>query len=80
MAATSTLSSDLQTTSGVERDSEPGLDVEVLREGTRTGLINALNSVNGSKTLVLDPSLAGPLKYVKVIAVPVTDAASHLTV
>jgi len=45
MAATSTLSSELQTTSGVERDSEPGLDAEVLREGARTGLINALNSV-----------------------------------
>lgn len=42
----STLSSDLQTvTSGLERDGEPGLDVEVLRESARKGLINALNSV-----------------------------------
>ncbi|KIM70074.1 hypothetical protein SCLCIDRAFT_1207361 [Scleroderma citrinum Foug A] len=68
MAATSTLSSDLQTTSGVERDSEPGLDAEVLREGAKTGLINALNSVNGAKTLVLDPSLAGPLGLVTEVA------------
>ncbi|KAL4070498.1 Sec1-like protein [Scleroderma citrinum] len=65
MAATSTLFSDVQTVFGVE---EPGLDVEVLKESARKGLINALNSVNGAKTLVLDPSLAGPLGLVTEVA------------
>ncbi|KAG6332335.1 hypothetical protein ID866_6753 [Astraeus odoratus] len=68
MAATSTLSSDLQTTSGIDRDNEHGLDVEILKESAKKGLINALNSVNGAKTLVLDPTLAGPLGLVTEVA------------
>ncbi|KAI6163733.1 Sec1-like protein [Pisolithus thermaeus] len=68
MAATSAPSSDLQTTSGVDRETEQGLDVEILRESAKKALINALNSVNGAKTLVLDPTLAGPLGLVTEVA------------
>ncbi|KIK30043.1 hypothetical protein PISMIDRAFT_382286 [Pisolithus microcarpus 441] len=68
MAATSTPSSDLQTTSGVDREIEQGLDVEILRESAKKALINALNSVVGAKTLVLDPTLAGPLGLVTEVA------------
>ncbi|KAI6048041.1 ATP binding protein [Pisolithus marmoratus] len=68
MAATSTPSSDLQTTSGLDRETEQGLDVELLRESAKRALINALNSVNGAKTLVLDPTLAGPLGLVTEVA------------
>ncbi|KAH7886208.1 Sec1-like protein [Phlebopus sp. FC_14] len=69
MAATSTLSSaDVQTSSGVDRDNEQVLDVEILKEAAKQALINALNSVNGAKTLVLDPMLAGPLGLVTEVA------------
>ncbi|KAF9245690.1 Sec1-like protein [Melanogaster broomeanus] len=66
MAATS--SSDFQTSSGLERDNEQALDIEVLKDAAKRALINALNSVNGAKTLVLDPALSGPLGLVTEVA------------
>ena len=47
---------------------EPALDISVLKEQARKGLVDALNSVNGAKTLVLDPTLAGPLSLVTEVA------------
>lgn len=47
MVATSMLSSDLQTSSGINRVGEQGLDVEILKESSKNGLINTLNSVRG---------------------------------
>ncbi|KAI0673738.1 Sec1-like protein [Trametes maxima] len=44
------------------------LDVSVLKELARKALVDALNSVNGAKTLVLDPTLAGPLGLVTEVA------------
>ncbi|KAJ7492146.1 Sec1-like protein [Mycena latifolia] len=43
---------------------EPLLDVNLLKEIGQKALVDALNSVNGAKTLVLDASLAGPLGLV----------------
>ena len=51
-----------------EKEIEPILDVSVLKEQARKGLVDALNSVNGAKTLVLDPTLAGPLSLVTEVA------------
>lgn len=49
MAATSAPSSaDLPTTSDVERDSEPALDVQVLKDAAKKALINVLNSASFS--------------------------------
>ncbi|KAH0837937.1 Sec1-like protein [Lanmaoa asiatica] len=63
MAATSAPSSaDLQSTSGVERDSEQTLDVQILKDAAKKAL------VNGAKTLVLDSTLAGPLGLVTEVA------------
>ncbi|KAI9454833.1 Sec1-like protein [Russula earlei] len=44
------------------------VDVSILREIARNSLVHALNSVNGAKTLVLDPSLAGPLSLVTEVS------------
>ena len=49
-------------------EAEPTLDVSILKEQARKGLVDALNSVNGAKTLVLDPTLAGPLSLVTEVA------------
>ncbi|KAJ7729250.1 Sec1-like protein [Mycena maculata] len=57
--ATST-SDEAQTT----QTEEPLLDVNLLKEIGQKALVDALNSVNGAKTLVLDASLAGPLGLV----------------
>ncbi|KAJ7157119.1 hypothetical protein C8R46DRAFT_419805, partial [Mycena filopes] len=43
---------------------EPPSDVNLLKKIGRKALVDALNSVNGAKTLVLDTSLAGPLGLV----------------
>ncbi|KAF8433522.1 ATP binding protein [Boletus edulis BED1] len=76
-AATRLSSTDLQSTSGVERDDEQTLDVQVLKDAAKKALVNALNSasfssplnlVNGAKTLVLDSTLAGPLGLVTEVA------------
>ena len=45
MAATSSVT-DLQSTSGVERDSEQSLDVQVLKDAAKKTLVNALNSAS----------------------------------
>ncbi|KAK7049665.1 Vacuolar protein-sorting-associated protein 33 [Paramarasmius palmivorus] len=50
-------------------DGEQGLDTNILREINRKALIDALNSVNGAKTLVLDANLAGPLSLVTEVAI-----------
>ncbi|KAG0707596.1 Sec1-like protein [Suillus ampliporus] len=68
MAAASASAFDAQTSSGTERDNEPRLDVEVLKETARKALIDTLNAVNGAKTLVLDPTLAGPLGLITEVA------------
>ncbi|KAG1774000.1 Sec1-like protein [Suillus placidus] len=68
MAAAFASTSDAQTSSGTERDNEPRLDVELLKDTARKALIDTLNAVNGAKTLVLDPTLAGPLGLVTEVA------------
>ncbi|CAE6462867.1 unnamed protein product [Rhizoctonia solani] len=52
-----------------ELDDTPAVDVGVLKELARKGLIDALNSVSGAKTLVLDPTLAGPLGLVAEVSI-----------
>ncbi|KAI0640015.1 Sec1-like protein [Trametes polyzona] len=54
--------------SKAESNTETSLDVSVLKELARKALVDSLNSVNGSKTLVLDPTLAGPLGLVTEVA------------
>ncbi|EGO31072.1 hypothetical protein SERLADRAFT_359168, partial [Serpula lacrymans var. lacrymans S7.9] len=63
MAALSSSVSEGQT-SGQEREDENSLDVELLKEIGKKALVDALNSVNGAKTLVLDNTLAGSLGLV----------------
>lgn len=50
------------------RPARETVDVSILREIARNSLVHALNSVNGAKTLVLDPSLAGPLSLVTEVS------------
>ncbi|KAL5640261.1 hypothetical protein ACGC1H_007510 [Rhizoctonia solani] len=52
-----------------ELDDAPAVDVGVLKELARKGLVDALNSVPGAKTLVLDPTLAGPLGLVAEVSI-----------
>ncbi|KAK0465485.1 Sec1-like protein [Desarmillaria tabescens] len=47
---------------------DAALDTNLLKEIARKALVDSLNSVNGVKTLVLDPSLAGPLGLVTEVA------------
>lgn len=44
------------------------VDTSLLRELAKRSLVDALNSVNGAKTLVLDPSIAGPLGLVTEVS------------
>jgi hypothetical protein len=44
------------------------LDISVFKEMARKALVDALNAVGGAKTLVLDPSIAGPLGLVTEVA------------
>ncbi|KAI0800664.1 Sec1-like protein [Fomes fomentarius] len=67
MAAPSAPQSEVAV-SRTESSSETFLDVSVLRELARKALVDALNSINGAKTLVLDPTLAGPLGLVTEVA------------
>ncbi|KAI0803180.1 Sec1-like protein [Irpex lacteus] len=68
-AVPSTSTSDEQTTPArPQEEDEALLDVSILKEIARKALIDALNSVNGAKTLVLDSSLAGPLGLVTEVA------------
>ncbi|THV06595.1 Sec1-like protein [Dendrothele bispora CBS 962.96] len=50
------------------QDNDPPLDINLLKEIARKSLIDALNSVNGAKTLVLDPTIAGPLGLVTEVS------------
>ncbi|KAF8167419.1 Sec1-like protein [Crassisporium funariophilum] len=59
------MASDGQATSST---SDASLDVNILKEIAKKDLVDALNSVNGAKTLVLDASLAGPLGLVTEVS------------
>ncbi|KAG8946350.1 hypothetical protein FRC04_011896 [Tulasnella sp. 424] len=61
-------SSTSEDTSKLDEVEGPRADVGMLREIGKRGLIDSLNAVNGAKTLVLDPSLAGPLGLVTEVA------------
>lgn len=56
----------ITTTTNVSSDNL--LDTSLLKEVSRRALIDALNSVSGSKTLVLEPSIAGPLGLVAEVS------------
>jgi vacuolar protein sorting-associated protein 33A len=49
-------------------DTENAVDTSLLKELAKRSLVDALNSVNGAKTLVLDPSIAGPLGLVTEVS------------
>ncbi|KAF8581753.1 Sec1-like protein [Ramaria rubella] len=49
-------------------DAENVVDTSMLKELAKRSLVDALNSVNGTKTLVLDPSIAGPLGLVTEVS------------
>ncbi|KAL1677686.1 Sec1-like protein [Schizophyllum commune] len=48
--------------------SENPVDVSSLKELSKTKLVESLNAVNGAKTLVLDPTLAGPLGLITEVS------------
>ncbi|QRV94848.1 vacuolar protein sorting-associated protein 33A [Ceratobasidium sp. AG-Ba] len=60
--------SDDARTYKLDIDESPPVDVGVLKELAKKGLVDALNSVSGAKTLVLDPTLAGPLGLVAEVS------------
>ncbi|KAF8273032.1 Sec1-like protein [Lactarius quietus] len=62
------MTSSANSNSDQPRSSKDAADVSILREVARNSLVHALNSVNGAKTLVLDPSLAGPLSLVTEVS------------
>ena len=49
-------------------DTGNAVDTSLLKELAKRSLVDALNSVNGAKTLVLDPSIAGPLGLVTEVS------------
>ncbi|EKM84019.1 hypothetical protein AGABI1DRAFT_117473 [Agaricus bisporus var. burnettii JB137-S8] len=51
-----------------DSDSTDALEVSVLCDVAKKSLVDALNSVNGAKTLVLDASLAGPLGLITEVS------------
>ncbi|KIO26419.1 hypothetical protein M407DRAFT_74508 [Tulasnella calospora MUT 4182] len=61
-------SSTSEGTSRLDEGEGTPADVGMLREIAKRGLIDSLNAINGAKTLVLDPSLAGPLGLVTEVA------------
>ncbi|KAG9046525.1 hypothetical protein FS837_004275 [Tulasnella sp. UAMH 9824] len=61
-------SSISEDTSRLDEGEGTRADVGMLREIAKRGLIDSLNAINGAKTLVLDPSLAGPLGLVTEVA------------
>ncbi|GJE86210.1 Sec1-like protein [Phanerochaete sordida] len=67
VASTSTAPEPTQPARQPKEEEQP-LDVSVLKELARKALVDALNSVNGVKTLVLDNSLAGPLGLITEVA------------
>ncbi|KAJ3572215.1 hypothetical protein NP233_g3232 [Leucocoprinus birnbaumii] len=58
----------LMNTHGADTDASTPLDVNVLREIAKKSLVDALNAVNGVKTLVLDPTIAGPLGLITEVS------------
>ncbi|TFK56782.1 Sec1-like protein [Heliocybe sulcata] len=66
MAATP--ASVTEQSSGPDLENEGLLDTSVLSELAKKDLVDALNSVNGAKTLVLDPSIASPLGLVTEVS------------
>lgn len=70
--ATTSIPSSLPTTAAHDMSDSPPdsppLDTSVLKELARRSLVDALNSVNGPKTLVLDPAIAGPLGLVAEVS------------
>ncbi|TFK41895.1 Sec1-like protein [Crucibulum laeve] len=59
------MTSDDQTTT---REGDAAINVSHLKDIAKKDLVDALNSVNGAKTLVLDASLAGPLGLVTEVS------------
>lgn len=53
---------------GTSSPTDSALDVNILKEIAKKDLVDALNSVSGAKTLVLDASLAGPLGLVTEVS------------
>ncbi|EIN14426.1 Sec1-like protein [Punctularia strigosozonata HHB-11173 SS5] len=53
---------------GGAHDGENGVDVSLLKDLAKKSLVDALNSVSGAKTLILDPSMAGPLGLVTEVS------------
>ncbi|WWC65985.1 uncharacterized protein I303_108607 [Kwoniella dejecticola CBS 10117] len=47
---------------------EKGLDVNILKELAKSALVESLNDIQGAKTLILEPALAGPLGLVTEVA------------
>ncbi|CAD6566491.1 MAG: hypothetical protein TREMPRED_002655 [Tremellales sp. Tagirdzhanova-0007] len=54
--------------STVPQPVEKGLEVGLLKELARSSLIESLNDIQGAKTLILDPTLAGPLGLITEVA------------
>ncbi|WVF68560.1 hypothetical protein IAT40_003329 [Kwoniella sp. CBS 6097] len=61
-------SGDSESTMPNVQPAEKGLDVSVLKELAKSALIGSLNDIQGAKTLILDPALAGPLGLVTEVA------------
>ncbi|KAH7915699.1 Sec1-like protein [Hygrophoropsis aurantiaca] len=66
--ASASTASDVQNPSSLGRERDQSLNLDSLKEIGKKALIDALNSVNGAKTLVLDPTLAGPLGLVTEVS------------
>ncbi|WWC92946.1 uncharacterized protein L201_007909 [Kwoniella dendrophila CBS 6074] len=54
--------------STVPPPTEKGLEITVLKELAKTALVESLNDIQGAKTLILEPALAGPLGLVTEVA------------
>ncbi|KAK1923713.1 Sec1-like protein [Papiliotrema laurentii] len=52
----------------IPKPEEKGLDVTVLKEVAKAALVESLNEIQGAKTLILDPGLAGPLGLITEVA------------
>ncbi|KAI0027966.1 Sec1-like protein [Vararia minispora EC-137] len=68
VASTSATNGPGEQTFGQGQDTDDFPDITTLKEIARDSLVLSLNSVVGAKTLVLDPSLAGPLSLVAEVS------------
>ncbi|KZT34809.1 ATP binding protein [Sistotremastrum suecicum HHB10207 ss-3] len=59
--AASVIESEGLTTRISEAEEQNALDLNLIKEFGRRELVDSLNAISGAKTLVLDPSLVGPL-------------------